>query len=31
MQLPDKVFTWEEFKEKFRTFHVLESVVELKR
>jgi hypothetical protein len=31
MQLPDKVFTWEEFKEIFRTFHVPESVVELKR
>jgi hypothetical protein len=30
-QLPEKVFSWEEFKEKFRTFHVPESVVELKR
>jgi hypothetical protein len=31
MQLPKKVFTWEEFKEKFRTFHVPDSIVELKR
>jgi hypothetical protein len=31
LQLPEKVFSWEEFKEKFRTFHVPESVVELKR
>jgi hypothetical protein len=31
MQLPEKVFTWEEFKEKFHTFHVSDSIVELKR
>jgi hypothetical protein len=31
LQLLEKVFSWEEFKEKFRTFHVPESVVELKR
>jgi hypothetical protein len=31
LQLSEKVFSWEEFKEKFRTFHVPESVVELKR
>jgi hypothetical protein len=31
LQLPEKVFTWEEFKEKFRTFNVSDSVVELKR
>jgi hypothetical protein len=31
LQLPEKVFTWEEFKEKFCTFHVSDSVVELKR
>jgi hypothetical protein len=31
LQPPKKVFTWEEFKEKFRTFHVPDSVVELKR
>jgi hypothetical protein len=31
LQHPEKVFSWEEFKEKFRTFHVPESVVELKR
>jgi hypothetical protein len=31
LQLPEKVFSWDEFKEKFRTFHVSESVVELKR
>jgi hypothetical protein len=31
LQLPEKVFSWEEFKEKFRTFHVPESIVELKR
>jgi hypothetical protein len=31
LQLPKKVFSWEEFKEKFRTFHVPESLVELKR
>jgi hypothetical protein len=31
LQLPEKVFSWEEFKEKLCTFHVLESVVELKR
>jgi hypothetical protein len=31
LQLPEKVFSWEEFKEKFHTFHVLESIVELKR
>ncbi|KAK1621047.1 hypothetical protein QYE76_026564 [Lolium multiflorum] len=28
---PDKVFTWEEFKKKFRDAHVPESVVELKK
>jgi hypothetical protein len=31
LQHPEKVFSWEEFKEKFHTFHVPESVVELKR
>jgi hypothetical protein len=31
LQHPEKVFSWEEFKEKFCTFHVPESVVELKR
>jgi hypothetical protein len=31
LQLPEKVFTWEEFKEKFRTFNVPDSIVELKR
>jgi hypothetical protein len=31
LQHLEKVFSWEEFKEKFRTFHVPESVVELKR
>jgi hypothetical protein len=31
LQLLEKVFSWEEFKEKFRTFHVPESIVELKR
>jgi hypothetical protein len=31
LQLPEKVFSWDEFKERFRTFHVPESVVELKR
>jgi hypothetical protein len=31
LQLLEKVFTWEEFKEKFRTFHVPDSMVELKR
>jgi hypothetical protein len=31
LQLPKKVFSWEEFKEKFRMFHVLDSIVELKR
>jgi hypothetical protein len=31
LQHPEKVFSWEEFKERFRTFHKLESVVELKR
>jgi hypothetical protein len=31
LQLPEKVFSWEEFKEKFHTFHVPKSVVELKR
>jgi hypothetical protein len=31
LQLPEKVFTWEEFKEKFHTFNVPESIVELKR
>jgi hypothetical protein len=30
LQLPEKVFTWEEFKEMFRTFNVPESIVELK-
>jgi hypothetical protein len=28
---PDKVFTWEEFKKKFRDAHVPDSVVELKK
>ena len=28
---PEKVFTWEEFKKKFRDAHVPESIVELKR
>jgi hypothetical protein len=28
---PDKRFTWEEFAEKFREHHVLESIMELKR
>ncbi|KAK1607109.1 hypothetical protein QYE76_030782 [Lolium multiflorum] len=28
---PEKVFTWEEFKKKFRDAHVPESVVELKK
>jgi hypothetical protein len=31
LQHSEKVFSWEEFKEKFHTFHVPESVVELKR
>jgi hypothetical protein len=31
LQHPEKVFSWEEFKEKFCTFHVPKSVVELKR
>jgi hypothetical protein len=31
LQPPEKVFTWEKFKEKFRTFYVPDSVVELKR
>jgi hypothetical protein len=31
LQLPKKVFTWEEFKEKFRTFNVPDSIMELKR
>jgi hypothetical protein len=31
LQPPEKVSTWEEFKEKFRTFHVPDSVVEIKR
>jgi hypothetical protein len=31
LQLPEKVFTWEEFKEKFHTFNVPDSIVELKR
>jgi hypothetical protein len=31
LQLPKKVFSWEEFKEKFRTFHVPKSIVDLKR
>jgi hypothetical protein len=31
LQLLEKVFSWEEFKQKFRTFHVPETVVELKR
>jgi hypothetical protein len=31
LQHPKKVFSWEEFKENFCTFHVPESVVELKR
>jgi hypothetical protein len=31
LQLPEKVFSWEEFKEKFHTFHVPKSIVELKR
>jgi hypothetical protein len=31
LQLPEKVFSWEEFKEKFCTFHVPKSIVELKR
>jgi hypothetical protein len=30
LQPLEKVFTWEEFKEKFHTFHVPDSVVELK-
>jgi hypothetical protein len=30
LQHLEKVFSWEEFKEKFRTFHVPLSVVELK-
>jgi hypothetical protein len=28
---PEKVFTWEEFKKKFRDAHAPESVVELKK
>ena len=31
VQAPEKVFTWEEFKRKFREYHVPESVMELKR
>jgi hypothetical protein len=31
LQLSEKLFSWEEFKEKFHTFHVPESIVELKR
>jgi hypothetical protein len=31
LQLPERVFTWEEFKEKFHTFNVPDSIVELKR
>jgi hypothetical protein len=31
LQHPEKVLSWEEFKEKFCTFHVPKSVVELKR
>ena len=31
IQPPGKVFTWEEFKKKFREHHVPESIVELKR
>ena len=31
VQAPEKVFTWEEFKKKFREYHVPESVMELKR
>jgi hypothetical protein len=31
MYPPEKVFTWEEFKETFRQYHVPESVMEMKR
>src|SRR3954471_5523523 len=31
MQKPGREFTWEEFKQRFREYHVLESVMELKR
>ena len=31
LQPGEKVFTWEEFKEKFREYHVPESIIELKR
>ncbi len=31
MQQPGREFTWEEFKQRFREYHVLESVMELKQ
>jgi hypothetical protein len=31
LQFPEKVFSWDEFKEKFHTSHVPDSIVELKR
>ena len=31
MQQPEREFTWEEFKQRFREYHVPESVMELKR
>src|SRR3954463_4709446 len=31
MQQPGREFTWEEFKQRFREYHVPESVMELKR
>jgi hypothetical protein len=31
LQPPETVFSWEEFKEKFHMFHVLDNIVELKR
>jgi hypothetical protein len=31
LQFPENVFTWEEFKKKFCTFNVPDSIVELKR
>ena len=31
MQLPGREYTWEEFKQRFREYHFLESVMELKR